>query len=475
MLAFYWVNHCIDPQLNSIPYQVFNQGDIMRYKTAITSDLKRIFELSWPVMLGMVLQSLLGTVDMMFISMLGTSELAAASISNSASGVIFVISSLASAGAIALVSRNHGEGNLEGVRKYSSESLLLSLIIGGATGLICFFNTIPLIRLMFNPDNQITQMAGEYLSVIFLGTIFVFANSALRSILQALGDTRTPLYIFGLSNLVNLVLDPVFMFTFRMGIAGAAWATVISTIFSFAAINMVLVKKVYNSSLGEFIRSLGLDLKGSIRILKIGGWACIQQVARPITGMFMMGLVYQVGGKDGTAAFGAGGQLFNYTFIFLVGLSTAISIMVGHCLGRKDTDGCDSIIREGIKLAAINMAVFAIPYFIFPGVIIRIFSDDPNVVRIGAEYLRIVYIGVIFVIFPTIYGGVFQGAGDTFPPMISSLAANVVFKLPAAYILAIALGMGTNGVWAAVALSVVMEAAIIIFYFRKNKWKERVI
>ncbi|MPM41597.1 hypothetical protein SDC9_88252 [bioreactor metagenome] len=328
---------------------------------------------------------------------------------------------------------------------------------------------------MFNPGPEITGFAKDYLSVMFVGTVFVFLNSAARTIMQALGDTKTPLYIFGASNIINAIFTPLFMFPLNMGIAGAAWASVLSMVFSLVAITYLLIKRIYNKSFIDFLKSMKLELSNTLRILKIGSWACIQQIARPITGMLMVRLVYEVGGNSASAAFGAGGQLFNYTFIFLVGLSTAIAIMVGQSLGRKDIHGCDNIIKEGMKLAVFNMILFAIPYFIFPEGIMKIFSREYEVIKVGAEYLRIVYLGVIFVIFPTIYGGVFQGAGDTFPPMISSLIANVVLKLPIAYLLAKTFNMGTNGVWIAVALSVIIEAAIIIVYFKRNKWKEKVI
>ena len=444
-------------------------------KIKFSSDIKQIFKLSWPVMLGMILQSLLSTVDTFFISQLGTSEAAAAGLSNSASGVVFVMSTLVSAGTIALVSRSYGEGNMEAVKKLSGESFLLSAIFGIALSAICYLNTANIINIVFKPEANVAVLVEKYLSVIFIGTIFVFLNSALRTILQALGDTLTPLIIFGISNLINAALDPFFMFTLKLGIKGAALATVISMVFSCVAISITIVKKVYNSSLNEFLSSTKLELKNSIRILKIGGWACLQQVARPITGMLMFKLVYVVGGKEGTAAFGIGGQLFNYTFIFLVGLSTAISIMVGQSLGRKDVDGCDKIIKEGIKLAAANMILFSIPYLIFPSPIMKLFRNDQLVINAGTQYLRIVYAGLVFVVPTIIYGGVFQGAGDTFPPMISSLVANVFLKLPIAYILAKYFNMGTNGVWVAVSLSVIIEAAIIIVYFKKDRWKEKVI
>jgi putative MATE family efflux protein len=443
-------------------------------KIRVTPELKKIFYLSWPVMLGMILQSLLGTVDMIFISRLGTDELAAASFGQSATNVVFVMSTLVSAGTIALVTRSYGEGNMDKVRKYSSESFLLSASIGGILSILCYIYARPIIKLMFNPESRILDLSYEYLSILFLGTIFVFLNSALRTIMQALGDTRTPLYVFGASNILNMLLAPLLIFIFHLGIRGAALAAVVSTIFSFVTINYMLIKKLYGNSVKRFLSSMKLQLSTSGKILKIGGWACLQQLARPLTGMFMVSLVYQVGGKDGSAAFGAGGQVFNYTFIFLVGLSTAIAIMVGQSLGKGDVESCNNIIKEGIKMASINMIIFSLPYFFFPNIMMRLFTTDANVIKIGVEYLRIVYLGVVFVIFPTIYGGVFQGAGDTFPPMISSIVANVVLKLPIAYILAKGFNMGTNGVWASIALSVIIEAIIIVYFFKQNKWKERV-
>ncbi len=179
-----------------------------------------------------------------------------------------------------------------------------------------------------------------------------------------------------------------------------------------------------------------------MQILKVGSWACIQQIARPITGMLMFAIVLRAGGNAGTAAFGIGGQLFSYTFIFLSGLSVAISIMVGQALGRGDEKELDHLIKEGLKLGAINMVVFAVPYVIFPDILFKIFLSDPEVISIGINYLRIVYLGIVVVIFPVIYGGVFQGAGDTKPAMLSSLVANMVFKVPVAWLLVTIFDMG---------------------------------
>ncbi|MGL5313854.1 MAG: MATE family efflux transporter, partial [Peptostreptococcaceae bacterium] len=311
--------------------------------------------------------------------------------------------------------------------------------------------------------------------IVFSGTVFVFLSSTLRTIIQALGDTKTPLYIFGLANIINIVLDPILIYNFNLGVRGAALATLISTIIGFVLINIIIIKKLYNKNIVLFIKNLNISKNISLRILKIGSWACIKEAARPFTGMLMASLVYYVGREAGSAAFSAGQQVFNYTFIFLNGLSISIAILVGQNIGSGDIDECYELIKSGMKLAVINMLVFAIPYCIFSEQILSIFTNDIEVINIGANYLRITYIGLIFVVFPMVLGGVFQGAGDTMPPMLSSIIANVILKVPIAYLLAIVFNMGSNGVWIAIALSVVIEAIIIIYYYRKDKWKEKVI
>lgn len=434
-----------------------------------------LLKLSWPVMVGMVLQCLLSTVDTIFISRLGTAAQAAAGLGNNLYGVIIFFSTLVSAGTVALVSRSSGEGDVATIRQVCGMSFTLSAATGLAVGVACMLTAGPLVRIMFNPDPEVLELAREFLVVIFAGTVLVFINTSLRTSIQAVGDTLTPLYVFGLANILNAILNPIFIFTLGLGIRGSALATVVATGFSFLVINTVLIRRIFDGRVALFLQSLKVNLATGTRILRIGGWACLQNLARPLTGMLMFRLVTEAGGRAGTAAFGIGGQLFNYIFIFLVGLSTGLSILVGQSLGRGDRNACDELIRKGMRLAWINVILFSLPFLFFPGLVMRIFSADPAVIEAGVTYLRMVYFGVVFVVHITIYGGVFQGAGDTFPPMVASIVSNTAVKLVLAYVLAKPLGMGVKGVWVAIALSVVAEAAIIAHYFRKGAWRHRVL
>lgn len=434
-----------------------------------------LLKLSWPVMVGMVLQCLLATVDAIFISRLGTAAQAAAGLGNNLYGVIVFFSTLVSAGTVALVARSSGEGDEAAIRRVCGTSFSLSAATGLTVGVVCMLAAGPLLRILFHPDPEVLELARQFLVVIFAGTVLVFINTSLRTSIQAVGDTLTPLYVFGVANVLNAVLNPIFIFTLGLGIRGSALATVAATGFSFLAIHTVLVRRLFSGRTTLFLQSLKVDLAMGARILRIGGWACLQNLARPLTGMLMFRLVAEAGGRVGIAAFGIGGQLFNYIFIFLVGLSTGLSILVGQSLGRGDKNACDALIRKGMGLAWINVVLFALPFLCFPGRVMRIFSADPAVIEAGVTYLRMVYFGVVFVAPITIYGGVFQGAGDTFPPMVASIVSNTAVKLVLAYALAQPFGMGVKGVWVAIAFSVVAEAMIIAFYFQKGQWRNRTI
>lgn len=434
--------------------------------------IRKIIKLSWPVMVGTILQSLVYTCDLFFVSKLGTVFASAAALGTSAAGVVFVMSALVGAGTIAIAARGFGENNWDKIRSATGNGLLLAIIFGLVIGLAGQFASDFIVRDIYGAtDAQTVELTKAYLNLVLWGTMFVFVNFSMRNILQGTGDTMSPLIIFGITNVMNIILDPLLIFGFDMGIRGAALATVVSLGAGSIMITARVIQKIFEGKTGKFVSYLQIEKARTEQILKVGSWACIQQIARPVTGMLMFAIVLRAGGNAGTAAFGIGGQLFGYTFIFLSGLSVAVSIMVGQALGRGDDRELDSLIREGLKLGAINMALFAIPYVLFPEMFFRLFLTDPEVLAIGSNYLRIVYVGIVVVIFPVIYGGVFQGAGDTKPAMISSLVANMVFKVPAAWLLVNVFGMGTDGVWWAVAGSIFVEAAVGHMYIKKGSWR----
>lgn len=431
----------------------------------------KLFKLSTPVMIGMLMQSLFAMVDLYFVAKLGTQNASAIAIGASAFGTMLSITVLVTSATMAIGARASGAGDRESLKRYSALTTFLSLILGLFLGAVLYLLQEPLMALLYQPTPQTAQPLTAYLDILFLGFASFFLASNGRAILQAVGDTWTPLWVFGISNLVNMALDPLFIFTLDMGISGAALATVLANVLATLWLYAIVVKRFYEGQWLAFLRFGALSKAHIASVLRIGFWDALQSVARPVTGMLMFSMVYQLGGDAATAAFGIGGQLFNYTFIVLAGLSVSIGIFSGQAAGSGNLESLRPLVRQAFLVACANMVLFALPYLVFQDQLFGLFTEDPQVLRLGSQYLNWVYPGLCFVVLPTIISGIFKGVGATREPMIASLFANVVLKLPLAFVLSRLTPMGIEGIWLAISLSVVVEALIIGVYYRLGKWK----
>ncbi len=433
---------------------------------------KTIIGLGLPLMIGSVLQILMHTMDVYFISGLGSDFVAASSMGAAIAGVLFVFSMLVSTGAVALVARKYGGKDLEAVKSYGMSSVILSLVLGLVVGLLAVIFSSQIIR-VYDPEPALFSIIKDYVDILFAFIPLLFLGTTLRSVIQSMGDTKGPLYVFGTANLMNIVLDYIFIVHFHWGIKGAAWATVISQTFASVLLLHMFIKSMYGYK--SFIKSMHVSISEYIDILSIGFWACIQSIARPITGLIMMRIVYDVAGIDGSAAFGIGQNVINYFFIVLSGLSGAITILVGQKIGENNIDEAQGIVKEGILYSFINLLIFSIPYLIFTEQLFMLFHPNEVVLDYGVNYIRTIFIGFIILGHVFIYRGAFAGAGDTFPPMIAALTANVVIKLTASVFFTSFLNFGINGVWIAIMLSIFAEGILMISFYKSNRLYTKVI
>lgn len=453
---------------------------VIEEKLTNRKSLHLIWILAWPVMLGQVLQTALELVDLYFISMLrDTVFFAAIGYSTSLFGVVVVASQLVVAGTIALIARESGANNKENVTFMTRQSLTLAFLVGCFLWATVSILGAPLLSLFGAKGNLLTY-GTVYLRIVLVGIPFVYYNMTSRAILQARGDTFTPMVIFIIMNIVNILFNYLLIFGIwifpELGYKGAAYGTLIANFFAFCMFVWFMKVKIFEGSLSSTLTPI-FDFPLILRFFRIGGFAVVQAVARPITGLFMFGIA-SLSGEDALSAFTIGGRMFNLVFIILVGLTTAISVLTGQNLGKKDYESIKIHVRNGLWIGIINMAIFAIPYFIFPEFIMGLFvknPDDFRVIEIGVNYFRITYVGLSTVIFSIVYGGVFIGSGDTAPPMSASLIANWVIKVPLAYFFAARLNLGSNWVWIAISISVIVEVLIVSIWYLKGNWKHKKI
>lgn len=440
-----------------------------------------ILDLAWPVMFSQLLQTLLQIVDLYFVSNIDMKEIvelvSGVGFSTSIMGVFIVFSQLTATGSIAIISRRIGEEKNEEIFSITEQALILAAIVGIliVAGVFIFMN--PLLNIV-GATEIVHAFSKKYLSIVILGIPFMFFNLTSRAIIQATGDTRTPMIIFVTMNIINIIFDPLLIYGYgfipELGYEGAALATLLSNIVAFLFMAYAIFSKIYKKNFKRVIRGFKIEVGIMIKIIKIGFYSAIQAISRPITGLLMYKIASYTG-NNSVAAFTIGGRIIDLVFIILMGLTTSISVLTGQNLGKGDIETTGNYINDGLKIAMLNILIFLIPCFIFSKDLIGLFIDDLDVIDIGSNYLRIVYPGMIFVIFQVIYGGAFMGSGDTLPPMVASLVSNWAFKLPIAYIFVEVLNMGANWVWLAISISVLVEAIIIIIWFRKGKWKNKIV
>lgn len=436
-----------------------------------------LWRLSWPVMTFMVFQTTLELVDLYWVGFLGTSAVAALSLSNNLFWMLFTLSDIISVSTLALVARYRGAGDTGNIAVVARHSFWLAALISVAVTILILCLSDTFIAL-YNVEPDVHEMAVLYLKVIGVSMLFAYAGMAMGATLQGVGDTRTPMIILVMTNIINIILDPILIFGLigapEMGVLGAALATLLARAAGFLAMFYILLSGKISPSRLKVPGLLKLKFQGAYfkRIIGIGLPAFMQTVTRPLTGLFMMWLV-ALFGTPAIAAFGIGQRVLGFAFILLSGMTVGTSTMIGQSLGAAMPSFTSEIIRRAMLLSiAVQAVMTGLCYFSAPS-IVGLFTGDPAAAGMGVDYLRVICAGMILMGPLHIIDAVFKGSGYTMPPMVSALVANWLIKLPAACILALSLNLGAIGIWWAITISIVAELLVLLPWYLSGGWARR--
>ena len=449
----------------------------------VTLKREKIYEdlwrLSWPVMVFMVFQTTLELVDLFWVGYLGTEAVAALSLSNNLFWMLFTFSDLISIATLALTARYRGAGDTKSVTVVVKHSFWLAAVISIIVTILVLAFGNSFIAL-YNAEPQVHEMAVTYLKIVGASMFFAYVGMAMGSSLQGIGDSRTPMIILVITNIINIVLDPILIFGLasapKMGITGAAVATLLARAVGFLVMLYILLSgKISPTRLRvpDLFR-LRFQFAYFRRIIEIGLPAFMQTLTRPLTGVVLMWLV-ALFGTNAIAAFGIGMRVLGLAFIFLSGLTLGTSTLIGQSLGATKQSLTKEIIRKAMVLSLSVQMIMTVILFGLAGPIVGLFTHEAAALELGTSYLKIISACMIFLGPFHIIDAVFKGAGYTVPSMISALLANWVIKLPVAYLLAITLNFGPDGVWWAVSISVLAELLILLPWYHKGDWLRREI
>ncbi|MFP4375186.1 MAG: MATE family efflux transporter [Spirochaetaceae bacterium] len=429
-----------------------------------------LVRLATPIMLANVFQMLYNLADAFFLGRVGREAVSAVAISfNIVMLIVVVGAGLATAGQT-LISQSRGRDDQEKVDFYlgqTTTSLLgFSVIISLGGGVL-----IPaLLALLQVPPDAFAQ-TQQYLHIIFAGLPFMFLFFVMQAAMQGIGDSMTPLLIQAGTIVLNVALDPLLIFGVgplpRMEVAGAAVATVISRSAGSAVALAILLRGGH-----------GLHLKPRNLIPRLPAIRLFFRVGAPISvgqGLSGLGFVVLQGIVNGfgtavIAAFGVGARIIGLFNMPVIGFSRATATLVGQSIGAGRPEQAKTVLRQSVLTILIFISVGMFLTFFFGNAVVRFFVDDAAVVEVGAVMFRVVSISVIPFAMFTVANGAFQGAGDTKPVLYLNVARLWGLRVPVAYLLAVAVGIGPLGVWISMVVSNVVTAAAGFWILGKGRW-----
>lgn len=436
---------------------------------------RKLVAFALPMLLGSLLQSGYNIVDTIFVGRLGAGAVAAVSMSFA---VLFILVSLAAGltiGASILVAQYIGAGRAAELTAVVSTSILFIFAVGIVLGAIGLAVSGPVLDLMGVPA-EIRPMALSYLRWIFSGIPLLFGSFVVGAILRGAGDSRTPLNFLIVATAINIILDPLLIYGLGpfpfMGVTGAALATIIAQgVAGFLGFRHLLLAKGpvrLDLSLARFDRRI----IGSI--LRLGLPSGLSQTIMAIGGSVLVGVVAAWGATP-LAALGIGQKVDSLAIMPAMSLSQAASAMVGQNTGAALYARARRTAFVAVSIAFIGLSLIGLLVNIAPGLVLRVFTDDPAVQPIGTLYVRIVGLSYGFFGVMIVLAGAFRGAGDVLMATAIPVVSLWLFRVPLALALSRRAGLGPMGVWVAVALSAFLGAAASSAYYRWGPWQRKAV
>jgi putative MATE family efflux protein len=430
----------------------------------------------------MLVANLLGTgyniINAIWVGRLvGSDALGAVAVSFPVTFIFVGVAIGATMATTVLVSQFYGARNFSMVKKAVGTSFTLSMILAVASTVCGILASGRILRLLKTPES-IFPLAEPYLQITFLGFPFLFMVFLVTSILRGLGDTKTPLYFMIAGVTVNAILDPLMIIGIgpipKMGLNGAAWATLISS-----AVGLTLgvaYLRYKGSVVVTGVKFWSIDSHITKLILKIGFPSIIQQTAISFGIAVITSLVNSFGAAA-AAAFGVGGRIDSVAFLPAQSIGLAVSAISGQNIGAGRYDRIPAIFKWGVLMTLGITLFFAALFLAIPEILLAPFLTemaDPKVAEIGKGYLRIAAPPIVFFAVMFVSNGIINGAGHTLTTLIFTLIAVWGIRVPLATVLSRG-SMGINGVWLSYAIGFFTTMCISLLWYRSGRWKKAVI
>ena len=432
---------------------------------------RAILRIALPTWGAFITHDLMGIVDMFFVGKLGPVAVASVAMSGVMFGIIMMVGQGIGAGTTALVANAIGMGDRPRAEDIVGQSLAMSTVLSVLVAAVGLCLSGYLLRLL-GASEEVAATGASYLRIVAGGSITMMLMMVFGAALRAAGDARTPFKAMVLGNVVNVVLDPIFIFGWlgmpALGVPGSAWATLVGR-----SVALVLMVRVFFGGSHEHfhlrLRGLKPRLGAMRQVIGIGIFASGRMLLRNIGGLLLMRLVAMFGTVP-VAAYGIGMRLQMLVFGPSMGFGTAAAALVGQNVGAGKPHRAEKSAWLAAGMACAIAACISVIFWFEGSRLVALFNNDPHVVAVGANLLRWFSVSFVFLAMTFVLSQAMTGAGDTLLPMLIVGLSLVLLGVPLAYGLA-RLWDDVQAVWAAIACSNLVAGVLSVWAFRHGRWR----
>ena len=433
---------------------------------------KKVLTLAWPALVEMMLISLVSMADMIMVGRIGPAAIASVGLTNQPMFFAMAVFMALNVGTTAIVARSIGAKDVKGATDAARQSFMITVLMGLTVSTLAYFSA-PYVLYFMNAEAEVIAVGTIYFRIVGLGLFFGTLSMSAGAVLRGSGDTKTPMKINMVANVINVTGNYLLIFGHfgfpQLGVAGAALATSFSRVVAMSVFTFVIFrgKRIIKLSIKGRWR---FDWKIIKRISKIGSNAAMEQfVLRG--GQVVFARVVATLGTATFAAHQIGLSVLSLSFMPGQAFGMSATTLVGQSLGAKDpklAERCGYEARRYGRYVATGMSML---FFFFGAQIASLYSNDPEVIRQAALSLRIIALVQPLQSTQFILAGGLRGAGDTRWPLYSTFLGIWVGRVLLATLFIQVFGWGLWGAWVAMALDQAGRSIFISYRFKSGHWK----
>ena len=453
-------------------FQLFKDALTGKEQDYTTGSIRKaVFLLSIPMILEMLMESIFALVDIIFVSRVSVNAVATIGLTESVITLVYAIAIGLSMAATAVVARRIGEKDRVGANQAAVQVILLGIFLAILISIIGILYPKEILALMGAEPDLIEEGFG-YTKILLGGNITIMLLFLINAIFRGAGNASIAMWALILSNGLNIILDPIFIFGFgpipAYGVEGAAIAT---TIGRGTAVVCQLIALFYGfGKIKVALKDIVIKISIMVNLIKVSLGGIGQFLIGTSSWVFLMRIMSEFG-SEVLAGYTIAIRIMMFTLMPAWGMSNAAATLVGQNLGAKQPERAEKSVWKTAKYAAFFMGFVSIVYLVWAKTFLGWFSTNETVIINGALCLQILASGYVFYAYGMVVIQSFNGSGDTKTPTYINFVCFWLFQIPFAYLVALFFEAGPIGVFLSITIAEVLIALIGVWLFKKGKWK----